>query len=153
MNSIPKRRVMRKLFISVIKISITKGFLLKKKKKRVLPILKFRLCLATWKLFSECKIFSSETIFRKGKYFQVFGCILKIVLENIFRCLITFWKCYFFTFFQSFSQLPNKFYNRKFSIYKFKETKIKIKPIVKLSNSVKLREGGRKSERLRERER
>ena len=33
MNSIPKRRVMRKLFISVIKISITKGEKKKKKKK------------------------------------------------------------------------------------------------------------------------
>ena len=49
-----------------------------------------RLCLATCKLFSKYKIFSGANIFGKGKYFLVFGCILKIVLENIFKCLITF---------------------------------------------------------------
>ena len=43
-----------------------------------------RLCLATCKIFSKCKIFSLENGFGKGKYFQVFGCIiLKIALENI----------------------------------------------------------------------
>ena len=41
-------------------------------------------------LFSEYKIFSSANIFGKGKYFLVFGCILKIVLKNIFKCLVTF---------------------------------------------------------------
>ena len=40
--------------------------------------MKFRLCLV------ECKIFSGENIFGKGKYFQVFGCIPKNTLENIF---------------------------------------------------------------------
>ena len=25
----------------------------------------------------------------------MFGCILKIILENNFQCLVTFWKCYF----------------------------------------------------------
>ena len=49
-----------------------------------------RLCLATYKLFSEYKIFSGANIFGKGKYFLVFCCILKIVLENIFKCLVTF---------------------------------------------------------------
>ena len=43
-----------------------------------------RLCLVEYKIFFECKIFSSENIFRKGKYFQVFGCISKNALENIF---------------------------------------------------------------------
>ena len=42
-----------------------------------------RLCLV------QCKIFSGNVIFGKGKYFQVFGCIMKIVLENIFMCLVT----------------------------------------------------------------
>ena len=42
-----------------------------------------RLRLAICKIFSECKIFSGENIFGKGKYFQVFGCIMKIVLENV----------------------------------------------------------------------
>ena len=45
---------------------------------------KFRLRLVGCKIFSECKIFSNENIFRKGKYFQVFGCIPKNALENIF---------------------------------------------------------------------
>ena len=48
------------------------------------------LCLAICKLFFEYKIFLSENIFEKGKYFLVFGYILKIVLENIFWCLVTF---------------------------------------------------------------
>ena len=42
----------------------------------------FRLHLFQCKMFSECKIFSGENIFGKGKYFQVFGCIIKIILEN-----------------------------------------------------------------------
>ena len=49
-----------------------------------------RLCLATCKLFSEYKIFSSANIFGKGKYFLVFGYILKIILEFIFKCLVHF---------------------------------------------------------------
>ena len=47
-----------------------------------------RLRLVECKIFFECKIFSSENIFRKGKYFQVFGSIMKIVLENVFMCLV-----------------------------------------------------------------
>ena len=43
-----------------------------------------RLCLV------QCKIFSENAIFGKEKYFQVIGCIMKIVLENIFMCLVTF---------------------------------------------------------------
>ena len=43
-----------------------------------------RLCLVQYKIFSK------NDIFGKGKYFQVFGCIMKIVLENIFMCLVTF---------------------------------------------------------------
>ena len=43
---------------------------------------------------------------------------MKIVVENIFICLVLFWKCYFsykfFTFSQLFSQHPNKFHYRKF---------------------------------------
>ena len=31
----------------------------------------------------------------KENIFKCFGCIMKIVLENIFMCLVTFWKCYF----------------------------------------------------------
>ena len=42
------------------------------------------LCLVECKIFFECKIFSGENIFGKGKYFQVFGCIPKNALENIF---------------------------------------------------------------------
>ena len=32
----------------------------------------------------SCKIFFGNAIFGKGKYFQVFGCIPKNALENIF---------------------------------------------------------------------
>ena len=57
-------------------------------------------------------------------------------------------------FSQPLSQLPNKFYNKKFQYINLKKTKIKTTPFVKLHNSVKLREGGRKSDqKLRERER
>ena len=42
------------------------------------------------KIFSRKYLFSGNAIFRKGKYFQVFGCIMKIALENIFMCLVTF---------------------------------------------------------------
>ena len=62
-------------------------------------------------------------------------------------------KMLFFYIFFTFSQLPNKFYNRKFQYINLKETKIKIKSFIKLLNSVKLREGGKKSERLRGKER
>ena len=46
--------------------------------------MKFRLCLVECKIFCECKIFSGENIFGKGKFFQVFGCIPKNALKNIF---------------------------------------------------------------------
>ena len=42
----------------------------------------YSLCLATCKIFSDCK--------GKGKYFQMLGCILKIALENIFKCFVAF---------------------------------------------------------------
>ena len=57
---------------------------------------RLRLCLF------QCKIFSGENIFGKGKYFLVFGCILKIILENNFQCSVTFCKCYFLTNFSHF---------------------------------------------------
>ena len=34
--------------------------------------------------------FLSENIFGEGKYFQVFGYIMKFFLENIFICLFAF---------------------------------------------------------------
>ena len=46
----------------------------------------------TLAVFGSRKIFSENAIFGKGKYFQVFGCIMKIVLENIFWCLVVFLK-------------------------------------------------------------
>ena len=45
--------------------------------------------------FGSCKIFfgkylfSGNAIFQKGKYFCVFGCVMKIFLENNFMCLVT----------------------------------------------------------------
>ena len=40
------------------------------------------------KIFSGKYLFSGNAIFRKGKYFQVFGCIW----ENIFWCLVVLLK-------------------------------------------------------------
>ena len=47
----------------------------------------FRLCLVHVKYFPE-----NKAIFRKGKYFQVFGCISKNVLKNILWYLVVFLK-------------------------------------------------------------
>ena len=47
-----------------------------------------------WKADDTKAVFGSRKIF-SGKYFQVFDYIMKIILENIFMCLVTFWKCYF----------------------------------------------------------
>ena len=42
------------------------------------------------KIFFGKYLFSGNAIFGKGKYFQMFGCIMKIVVENIFMCLVLF---------------------------------------------------------------
>ena len=49
-----------------------------------------RLCLVAVNYFSENKYFPEILSSGKGKYFQVFGCIMKIVVENIFMCLVLF---------------------------------------------------------------
>ena len=54
-----------------------------------------RLRLVGCKIFSKCKIFSGVKYFQERKIFSSFGCIMKIVLENVFMCLVAFWKCYF----------------------------------------------------------
>ena len=46
--------------------------------------------LGSFKIFFGKYLFFGNAIYGKGKYFQVFGCIMKIVLENIFMCLVTF---------------------------------------------------------------
>ena len=46
-----------------------------------------RLCLVAVKRFPENTYFPEMLIFRKGKYFSVFGCISKNFPENIFWCL------------------------------------------------------------------
>ena len=88
-----------------------------------------RLHLVECKRFSECKIFSGVKYFQKRKIFSsvwlhyencfrkcfhVFGCILKMLFSY-----------YFFTFSHLFSQLPNKFYNRKFQYITLKKQKSK----------------------------
>ena len=69
------------------------------------------------KYFWGKKIFLSvwlhyENCFRKC--FLVFGCILKMLFSN-----------YFLIFSHQFSQLPNKFYNRKFQYINLKKQKSK----------------------------
>ena len=68
-----------------------------------------KLHLVKCKIFFKCKIFSGESIFGKGKNFLVFGCILKIILENNFQCLVTFWKYYFPTKFSHFLNFQTNF--------------------------------------------
>ena len=72
-----------------------------------------------------------------------------MVFSSILNILFSY---QFFTFSQPFSQLQNKFRNRKFQYINL--NKNQNKTFVKLKNSVKWREGGRASDRqLRERER
>ena len=57
----------------------------------------------------------------KKKKFQVFDCIMKIILKNIFMCLVIFWKYYFPTKFSHFlSHFPSNqtnFITENFKIY------------------------------------
>ena len=48
----------------------------------------FRLCLVAVKRFPENTYFPKMLISGKGKYFHVFGCILKNFPKNIFWCLV-----------------------------------------------------------------
>lgn len=59
------------------------------------------LCLIQRKIFSDHKIFSSENICYKITYFQMFNCVHKDTLENIFKCLVV--KNIFFIGFSHFS--------------------------------------------------
>ena len=52
----------------------------------------------------------------------------------------------------TFSQLPNKFYIKKFQNIHLTQTKIKIKTYSQHIHDISVGEGARKSERLRERE-
>ena len=69
---------------------------------------------------------------------------------NILKMLFSY---KFFTFSHLFSQLPNKFYNRKFQNIHLTQPKIKIKTFIHNIYMIYSVRGGRKSERLRERER
>ena len=52
---------------------------------------------------------------------------MKIILENIFKWLVAFWKCYFLTNFSLFLNFQNKYNNRKIQYINLNETKIKTK--------------------------
>ena len=112
-------------------------------------------------VFGSCKIFSGNAIFGKGKYFQVFGCILKNVLKNIFWYLVVFLKIPKKTHFllithifsaakQIYNIIPQYRKTKKQNLEKkfiksgqyrnTKETKLRKK---NSSNLVKLREEGR----------
>lgn len=79
----------------------------------------------------------------------MFGCIMKIILENIFKCLVAFWKCYFPT---SFSHFRNHFLNFQTNFIienfnnKLKRNKNQNKTFIELKNSVKRRK--REEERV-----
>ena len=72
----------------------------------------------SFKIFFRKYLFFENAIYGKGKYFQVFGCIMKIVGGKYFHVFGSILKMLFsykfFTFSQLFSQHPNKFYYRKF---------------------------------------
>ena len=93
-------------------------------------------------VFGSCKIFSENAIFGKGKYFQVFGCISKNVLKNIFWCLVLFLKIpqktHFLLVAHIFSAAKQIYNIIHSSIQKHKQNPEKIS-----SNLVKLREEGR----------
>ena len=78
----------------------------------------FRLCLVPVKYFPENKYFPKMLFSGKENIFQVFGCIMKIVVENIFMCLVLFWKCYFPTnflhFLSYFLSIQTNFITKKF---------------------------------------
>ena len=97
----------------------------------------FRLCLAQCKMISECKIFSSVWSHHKkcfGKYFKVFGCVLENPLEN------------------TFSQLPNKYYNKKSKYINQINKKHNKKNSIFLKNKHRSWERGREREIERKRE-
>ena len=67
------------------------------------------------------------------------------MFDNILKMLF-FYKIF------TFSQLPNKFYIKKFQNIHLTQTKIKIKTYSQHIHDISVGEGARKSERLRERE-
>ena len=67
------------------------------------------------------------------------------VFRNILKMLFSY-KCF------TFSQFPNKFHNRKFQNIHLTQPKIKIKLFIHNIYMIYSVRGGRKSERLRERE-
>ena len=69
---------------------------------------------------------------------------MKIILENIFKCLVRFWKCYFPTHFSHFFNNFLSFQSTNFVIENFnnklKRNKNQNKTFIELKNSVKQRE-------------
>ena len=76
--------------------------------------------------------------------------------ENDFLCFGNILKMLFsykfFTFSQSFSQLPTNFITEDFKIYTLTQPKIKIKAFIHNIYMIYSVRGGRKSDKLRERE-
>ena len=69
------------------------------KKREKLFFFFFKTVFGFRKIFSGKYLFSGNAIFRKGKYFQVFGCIWENIVKNIFWCLVVLlkipWKIHF----------------------------------------------------------
>ena len=84
-----------------------------------------RLRLVEYKIFFEYKIFSGVKYFRERKIFSSVwlhyeNCFRKCF--HVFGCIL---KMLFFYYFLTFSQLPNKFYDRKFQSINLKKQKSK----------------------------
>ena len=100
------------------------------------------------KIFSECKIFLGVKYFRESKIFSSVWLYYENCSIKCFHVFGYIMEMLFSYYLLTFSQLPNKFYNRKFQYINLKKQKSK------QHHSVKLREGGRESDqKWRERER
>ena len=72
------------------------------------------------------KWMQEKMIFRKENKIRIFGSTMKNSPENDFRCLITFWKCYFLIKFSHFLSSQTNFITKKIHNIHFTQPKIKI---------------------------
>lgn len=93
----------------------------------------------------------------KENEIQVCGSTMENSPENDFWCLVTFWKCYFSTnfshFLSHFLSFQTNFITKNFKIYTLTQPKIKIKTFIHNIYMIYSVRGGRRSDRLRERDR
>ena len=113
------------------------------------------MCLALCKSNFGCKMNAGEN--ENENEIWVFDFAMKNSPENDFQCLVTFWKYYFLTnfshFLSHFLNFQTNFITKNFKIYTLTQSKIKIKTFIHNIYMIYLVRGGRKSDKLRERDR